>query len=770
MKSKESIQKIKNKLKPIYQKLFIKEVYLEGKEPSKSYAFSKKFIGIYVLFTLTSLLLLTLMNTSEITFPLLFEQVFLVGNAVVALFILLSFLYSNNKIRSFIFEKHSVIKQTIIYLGVGVIFYFFFLVLFTTNLNLMTYLFLLSSIWLILLSTRFYMYSRKFATKLEAKLIAKYSSYRKFLAGISPYLILGSLILLALFYRLGLVFISLDFLGSTNPQEAVEVYQTEMRLVMPLIYFSLIMTLLFIIFEFIFTRRKAETKRAGLYDNYTFSLIIFFIFFFQIFQVSIFLLLRPETINALKAKFGATSSTVSYIFIFEFIISMLFLYRIILKLGRSLGWQIFVFKRDGLIMLILGCVIAQTLTRFGLQAQIFNQEISIIGNFLMFDKYIVSILMILFLGITLLVYYIKPHETSMFIRLQKETIDKEAEKMDIIYNLLKSEYIRRGEAYPIEILDRELIKATKLPKNAIYSLINELVDSDIDIIVRKARSEHGGTQKFIDFVSVIQKFDKKEVAQKKAKSYLSKRLYETMTKKSPDLFKLNKVSEPDKASDIFVSSLTSTYSKKLKEERLTEKKKKEATISFTKRDVPEVLKDSIINMLKSEYIYRIENKDKYPLFQFPISEVASEIQLRTKITPGELYPILESISKHDIEFRLLENPDEPEDKVVSFIPIVDDALAYSYANFRPKEFAGEKIEIVKQFIRNLKRKKSKTHFSKIRTKIKNVTEEQQQWNYIYKILNDYFPIHLQVQEKLLVGEPISKIFAVFPKKQIDIFV
>ncbi|MFX0148772.1 MAG: hypothetical protein ACFE8E_13620, partial [Candidatus Hodarchaeota archaeon] len=530
MKSKQILSKIKHKLIPIYHKIFIKEIYIEGKEPPKSYAFSKKFIGIYILFISISLILLTLMNISEITFPMLFEQIFLIGNTIVALFILLSFLYSNNKIRDFVFKEHSAIKQSIIYLGAGIAFYFLFLILFSTNLNFMSYLFILSTIWLILLSTRFYMYSRKFATKLEARLITKYSTTRKFLAGISPYFILGLLIILALFYRLVLVFLSLDFLGSTAPQEAVEVYQIEMRLVMPLIYFSLIMILLFIIFEFIFTRRKAETKRAGLYDNYTFSLIVFFIFFFQIFQISIFLILRPETINALKVKVGATSSTVSFIFIFEFIISMLFLYRIILKLGRSLGWQIFMFKRDGLIMLILGCVIAQTLTRFSLEAQISNQEISIIGNFLMFDKYIVSLLMILFLGITLLVYYLRPHETSMFIRLQKETIDKEAEKMDIIYKLLKTEYIRRGEAYPIEIMDRELIKATNLPKNAVYSLINELVDGDIDVLIRKVKNNYGVTQKFIDFVSVIEKFDKKEVAQKKAKSYLSKRLYETMTK------------------------------------------------------------------------------------------------------------------------------------------------------------------------------------------------------------------------------------------------
>ena len=103
-----------------------------------------------------------------------------------------------------------------------------------------------------------------------------------------------------------------------------------MRLIMPLIYFSLILTLLFIIFEFVFTRRRAETKRAGLFDNFTFSLIILFIFFFQVFQLSLFLILNPVTITALKATVDASSSTVWFIFILEFAVSMYFLYRICL--------------------------------------------------------------------------------------------------------------------------------------------------------------------------------------------------------------------------------------------------------------------------------------------------------------------------------------------------------------------------------------------------------------------------------------------------------
>ncbi|MFX0026592.1 MAG: hypothetical protein ACFE8M_09245 [Candidatus Hermodarchaeota archaeon] len=770
MKSKKFLSRIKTVLKSIYQKVILKEIYLEGKEPPKSYAFSKKFIGIYAMFFLISLILLIVMNISDITFSSLFEQLFIVGNVIVALFVFLSLLYSSDKLRVFIFEKYTGIKQLIIYLGAGIGFYFIFRMLFLFKLNLMTYLSFLSTIWLILLSTRFYMYSRKFATKLEAKFIAKYSFTRRFLAGITPLFILTLLIVLALFYRVVLVFISLDFFGPFDPQGAVAVYQIEMRLVMPLIYFSLIMTLLFIIFEFIFTRRKAETKRAGLFDNYTFSLIVFFIFFFQIFQITIFLLLRPETISALKATVGATSSTVSFIFIFEFLISMIFLYRVITKLGRSLGWQIFIFKRDGLILLILGCVIAQTLTRFSLEAQISNQEVSIVGNFLMYDKYIISIIMIIFLGATLLVYYLKPQSTSMFIRLQKETVDEEQEKLEIIYKLLKNEYIRRGKAYPIEILERELIKATKLPKNAIYSHIDELVDNYMDIVIRNIKDDYGIIQKFIDFVSITEKFDKKEIAQKKAKSYLSQRLYETMTKKSPGLFKLNTDLESDKASDLFMSSLTDTYNKKLKDERIREKKQQETVISFTKKEIPESLKHLIIDILKKEYIYRIENNEKYPNFYFPISEIASIVQMETNVSPGELYPILENLNTEDIELKLLKNVNEPEDKIIRFFPIADESLIYSLANFRPNEFNKIKIEIINQFVRFLKRKKSKAGISKLKKGIGNNTEEQRIWNHILKNLYNYYPLYTEIQDKIQAGEGIVKVFKIFPKKDIDIFI
>ncbi|MHA1349373.1 MAG: hypothetical protein ACTSPZ_00890, partial [Promethearchaeota archaeon] len=438
MNPKGNLAKIKDSLQKNVRKVFIQELYVEGKEPPKSYFAERKFFGLYAIFLIYSYSFLVLIG---INFPgtylniLTFGNPFVFGNALVAFFLVLSILYSVDKIRIFFFEKHTAIKQVILYVGIISSFFILFLFIYDINTNLISYLLGLSTIWLVLLSFRFYMYSRKFATKIEAKFIAKYSVFRRFLASIAPYFILGVLVVIALFYRGLLVYISLDFFGPFAPSEAVRVYELEMRLIMPLIYFSLILTLLFIIFEFVFTRRRAETKRAGLFDNYTFSLIVLFIFFFQVFQLSLFLILNPVTITALKASVGANSSTIWFIFIIEFAVSIFFLYRIIKKLGRSIEWKLLIFKRDGLILLILGCVLSQTLTRYALQTQVPNQIITPLGQFFMADKYIISILMIIFLGSTLLLYYLKPHETSMFIRLQKETVDQEEQSMDIIYKL-----------------------------------------------------------------------------------------------------------------------------------------------------------------------------------------------------------------------------------------------------------------------------------------------------------------------------------------------
>jgi len=770
MKATEYLTQSKRKLKEVSNKILYQEIIVDGQEPPKFYSYEKKFMGLYAIFLFYSFLILFAINYPRHALVLFFTigNPFAFGNAIIGLFISLAILFSIDKVRVFIFERNTAIKQVVLYVGLMAGYLLLFSFLTSTGLNFMSYLLGLSTVWLILLSTRFFMYSRKFATKIESRFISKFTVTRSSIAFIAPYFILAVLVILALFYRSLLVFLSLDFFAIPAPVEAVSVYILEMRVIMPLIYFSLILTLLFILFEFVFTRRRAETKRAGVYDNYTFSLIVLFIFFFQLLQVSIYLILHEETISAIKTTVGATSATVTYIFIFEFIISMFFLYRIVKKLGRSIGWRLLIFKKDGLMVLILGCVYAQTLSRYALQNQIPYQGITVVGQIFMADKFLVSIIMIIFLGLTLLVYYLKPHETSMFIRLQKETVSEEEKDSDIVLKLIRSEYIRRGEAYPIEILERELIKSTRLSKQKVYSIINKLASDNIDIKISNKKDDLGMTHKYLDFVSVIEKFDRKGVADKKAKKYLSERLFDTMSKKEKTL-KLGGNLQSNGSSNQFLNSLSTDYTKKQLDEKNIKTQQKSTTFSFAQKEIPPSLKNNIILTIKKEYTYRIENADKYPDFHFCISEIASEIQSETRITVGELYPILETINESDIEFELLDNQEEPDDKIISFFPIADYDLSYIISNFRPEEYVKIKIRLLKQFLKFFNRKKVKATFTKLKKEITDKNDVDKSWKQILTRLENYFTDYSNTHIKLINGEGGEKIFDQFPKKNIDIF-
>lgn len=755
------------KLKVYTHKIVHKEVYVDGQEPPKFYSFEKKFLGLYSIFIISSLALILTINLSQNNF--INTIIFTTSNAIVVFFLLLSGLLSIDKFRIFLFEERTLIKQIIFYLAlftllIPVSFYI------STDINFITYLLIFAMIWLFLLSSKFYIYSRKFATKIEARFIKKYSISRYLVAIIIPFLILGVLVVLSLFYRTFLVWLSLDFFGNSDPSSAVAVYNLEMRVVMPLIYFSLVLTLVFIIFEFVFTRRRAETKRAGTFDNFTFSLIVLFIFFFQILQISIFMLLRPETIDAFKATVGAIGSPVGYILIFEFVISMYFLYRVIKKTGRTLGWRIFIFKKDGLILFFLACVLAQTMTRFALANEIANQEVTPIGIWLMADKYVISILMIFLLGCTLLVYYIKPHETSMFMRIQKELVYDEEKNIEKIYNIIRSEYIRRGKAFPIEILERKLIKATRLSKGNVYSLVEQLAIKDMDILITERKEEFGTPIKFIDFTSVTEQFDRKGKAQEKAKKYLAKRLYETSLAKKSEKSRLKAVSESEKASDQLITSLTTNYAKKQVDEQEIKKVKEEAKITEDlKVKLTDALKNQLLQMIKDEYFYRIENNDKFLDLYIPISEISDQIELNTKITPGELYPILERLSNTDLELVLMDNPDEPEDKKIKFLPFADDNMNFSLANFRPEEYAKFKIHVTKNFYRALKAKKEKRSLFQLKKEISDKFEGQKSWLCLLDNLYKYYPLYAEklssVPNRTKLRNQLRKMEEFYERKQ-----
>ncbi|TXT53655.1 MAG: conserved membrane protein of unknown function [Promethearchaeota archaeon] len=728
-KKKETlISAIKRNIISFYKKyirdFLFKKIYVKGKDEAPTfYSFSKKFIGLYVIFGFYSFIIFLSLNAPGNMFSSIFAfgNVFRFVNAIIAFFLTLSILISVDRVRIFLFEKYTVIKQVVIYSGMIAGYYLLFLTL-LSELNYVSYLLALSMIWLFLLSSRFYMISRKISTRIESRLETHYSPSRYFLVLIAPFILLGFLVIVAWSYRFALVFLALNIFAPNDPSSGVAVYDTTMQLIMPVIYFSLVLTVLFIVFEYVFSKRRGETKRAGTFDNFTFSLIVFFIFFFQLFQMSIFLLLQEESIEAINITFGTAGGAIGFIFIFEFVVSTLFLFRIIQKLGGSLGWRVLFFKKDGLILLFLGCVLAQSLSRYALAEGVENQFLTNVGEFLLYDKVIISVLMILFLGITLLVYYLKPHETSMFLRLQKETVSEEEKSMDVVYKLLRNEYVRRGEEFPVEILEKELIKATRLSKSILYSLIHRLAKKDINIQLEEKEDEFKRKVLWINFISVVGRFDSKKVRDKKAREFLSKQFVESISKDKTERTKLIKNLQSGKETNQFIESLSSNYLKKTNESK---KVKKQADISFKKDNLTRDIKEIIIDIIKEEYNYRIENPERYETFYIPISQISSQIQQETRITPGELYPVLENMN--DLELRLIENQEEKEDKLIKFIPVSDDKMNYYLANFRPEEYKEIEIITTKNFIKALKTKNHKRNISKLKDPIPKRTQFQKDW-------------------------------------------
>jgi hypothetical protein len=758
-KLKQNIQKIYRYIKDF---IFRPEIIVKGEEPPKSYSFKKKFIPLYVIFLFYSFVLILGINSPDIPFItyVTFGNPFTFSMTIISLILTLSFLYSNDIIRVFIFENYSYIKQPILYIGI-ILLYYYLLSTFASQINFISFLLVLSLIWIILLGSRFFIYSRKFATKIEARFISKYSIIRYGIALIVPLFILAILAILGVLYRSFLFFLSLIFFAPFAPIEAQNLYDIQMRLIMPIIYFSLVMTFVFIIFEFVSTRRKAETKRVGTFDIFTFSLVVFFIFFFQIFQISIYLLLRPEFVDAIKATVGSGSATVSYIFLFEFIFSSIFLYRIIIKLGRSYGWRVLFFKKDGMILFFLGCVLAQTLSRYSLATNVTYQDITLIGEFLLADKLLISIIMIIFLGATLLIYYIKPHETSMFMRLQKETVNKEEKAMKNIKKLIQSEYIRRGEAYPLEILERELIKSTKLSKAVIYSLIHRLAQKDLDMNLLERRDEFGRKTYWIDYVSVFTKYNRKSKAEKKAKKFLSEKLIESTSTHNKKRLQISKKLESDKASDQFLASLASGFEKKVKDDEKKSEENNLEQFSLKPGQIPPNLRKRIIEIIKEEFRNRIENSEEYPELTFPISEIVEKVQLNTKISAGELYPLLNELN--DIEINLIDNPQEPEDKKIDVRPFADEELLYLLNNFRPEDYYRIRLLATDLFIENVKVRNFRLIISNLKNDIPNNNETQRFWFELLKYFENNYRDHRLYYDTLNDYKKMEKIIKLISK-------
>ncbi len=508
---------------------------------------TRKNAPLIILFLVMNFLLINFIRSESsngimqtISQIITFNKPFQMAVAFSFMFFEYGMILSNEKAKRFIYETKTWQKQLLIIPTLLLINFLIVDYSMSKGIDFSYFLAIFAALWLIIQSIRLYGASRSFATSIETKWVNVYSPVRYVAAIITPWFLVILLTALSWGYRYFLVLGALDLLGPSVPFEAFEVYKILMKIVMPFVYISLIIIFSLILLETILTNKGniANTKRAGVFDNLTFSLITFVMFIYLLFQISLFLVLNPRTVYAVKMFMGNNTGTGLFVFL-EFAISMVFLFRIIAKLGEQYPHGVLFFNQEGSLMFFLGLVFCQTASRVSLY---FNENLqeTIISVIISYNHLVIPMLIILVLGVTIVLYYFKPRSVSIFMRSARDSIEEGDKSADTVLKFLRREFIRRGKSFLLSEIEQPLKEASGLPKELYLEILFNLKKRNVDLQIKKV--ENNGVNDYeIDFIALTENFGKE--SREKAQSYLRKKFSERILDDSTKKQKKTSVSQ-----------------------------------------------------------------------------------------------------------------------------------------------------------------------------------------------------------------------------------
>ena len=712
--SKKDPKKLKNpkkkkrKKKPLKVRIakrinIFKEMLLgeskRQKNNTKIY-WGKSFAGLLLVFFIYSLMLISNIKGSVevawiniLFYYLTLGNPYIMGVSMVFMFIEYMILFSNTKFKEIFFEsKKAWIIQILITLILVLSNFYIWKYFISNGINVMPTLFVLAMFWLIFQGLKLFYGARTFSTKVESKIVSRYSPIRFLFVLMVPFIILIFLTLAVWSYRYYLVRLTLDLLSYLTPEAGLRIYSQEMRLILPFLYISLIIIFVLISLTYIFTIRKSENRRSGVFDNFAYSLIVLVMFIYLLFQISMYIGLNEDTvyaINVITEATGRGSNESSYLFWIEYAISMIFLFRAIKGVGKTFGWNAYFLNQDAMVMGFLATIMAQTTSRLALFDESLNQELSGIYGLLKMDHLIIPFLIMLILGLTLIVYYLKPQETSMFMRIATEGVKKSDKSMEIILKFLKQEFIRRGVKFPISEVESQLASITDLKKGLVLSLVSRIGDKYMDVSITEEKTE-SGTERYIDFLSLVEKYQKGSVASTRAKTYMSNRLTDTLSKEKKKISLSKKKVTSIKERETFMSALGTGFTKKVKEEAKRETLAFTSDLMTTEKGLTEDTIDIIYQIIKNEYLYRVRHTHQYDNVELNTSDIAKKIFNTTKISSGALYPILETLAEKNVNILVIDTDGDQKtnsDKIIDFCPIYDFEISDVIQQYRPEKLA-----------------------------------------------------------------------------------
>ncbi len=656
----------------------------------------KKMIGIFFFFAVYSFIFVYLLNFSDTDSPFItilnymcLLNPYAFGIALTFTFVDLALLFSNEKILAWIFGKKTVIKQIIIviFLMIGN-----FVIIFYLG-NIMGYeyplLLMGSTVWLLFQSIRLYSGSKQVAVKMEMRWTERYSPFRAFLARFTPYFILGLLTFISIIFRYFIVLWTLDFIGVHVPDISIDLYKTEMQSIMPMIYVGLLFIFIFILLQSALTFKKGDTRKAGVFDSSTFAIITFVMFLYALYNVALYLFLNPNFLLGTSIVLGSGSSSGGGFFFFEFLIAIIFFIWIVADLSKTFQSGFMFLSKDGLVMFLISVIFAQTTARVGIVTEgSLELAHSWFSGFITYDHLVLPILIILFLGLTIIAYWRKPQEMSMFLHIDQKIIKSEDEKMSTVLQFLRREFIRRGDKYKLSgEVSSSLEKITNLPSDSILNLIKQLDKKYMDLQLTKEKVKDGSKQFFIHFLPITDQYSRED--ELKAKAYMQDRFSTLIRKKQRKKMNFGKgsyTSSKNQAS-YFIQSLSVQYGKKIKDEAsfLRSQEEKEQILH---KAITQDEHDLVFNLVRSEYLKRIAEITDYPdEFRINISEFAGVIHNATKIPVKRIPSIISDLVKDDWNLILVskgKRKDGKDDRWIEFFPISDFEIYEQLYKYRPE--------------------------------------------------------------------------------------
>ncbi len=660
----------------------------------------KKMIGLFLFFGLYSFIFVYLLNfsESESVFLTILDYMcllnpYLFGIALTFTFVDLALLFSNEKILAWFFGKKTAIKQILIV--IILILGNFAIIYYLKNFLGYEYPLLLmgSTVWLIFQSIRLYSGSKQFAVKLEMRWTERYSPFRVFLARFTPYFILGVLTYISILFRYFIVLWTLDYIGIHAPDISLALYKTEMQNVMPMIYVGLLFIFIFILVQSALTIKKGDTRKAGAFDSSTFAWITFVMFLYALYNVALYLFLDPNFLlgTSIVVNSGSPSSSSSGggLFLFEFIIAIVFLIWIVADLSKTFQTGFAFLSKDGLVMFLISTIFAQTTARLGIYTE-GSLEIAHgwFAGLITYDHLVLPIFIILFLGITIIAYWRKPQEMSMFLHIDQKIAKSEDEKMSSILKFLKREFIRRGDKYNLSgEVYTSLEKITNLGQDSILKLIQQLDKKYMDLQLTKEKVKDGSKQYFIHFLPITDQYSREDDL--KAKKYMQDRFSTLIRKKQRKKMNFGKgsyTSSKNQAS-YFIQSLSVQYGKKIKDEAsfLRSQEEKEQILH---KAITQDEHDLVFNLVRTEYLKRITQITDHPdEFRINISDFTEIIHNATKIPVKRIPPIISDLVKDDWNLNLVSKGKQKngkEDRWIEYFPISDFEIYEQLNKYRPE--------------------------------------------------------------------------------------